>query len=162
MAKVVPIVKSESGLNGIVQLVDLVHEVVALSMHWLQPLLKGEGITMGEFMAMHHVLNIDNASVSTVARHLGVSAPTVCVNIDRLVDAGLVHRHRSERDRRAVELSLTPKGRKVEARIWIQLANFMSEGTRSLPEADITAAIRVFREAKQRFLSGGSSPGEAP
>jgi MarR family transcriptional regulator, organic hydroperoxide resistance regulator len=36
--------------------------------------------------------------------------------VDRLVEAGLVHRQPSEEDRRRIVLSLTPAGRKLEKR----------------------------------------------
>jgi DNA-binding MarR family transcriptional regulator len=144
----------------IAELVDLVHEIVDLSLHWLQPKLKEEGVTIGEFMAMHIVANIDGVSVSAVAQQLGVSPPTVCVNIDHLEAAGLMRRQRSERDHRAVELSLTPRGQKIEERAWKQLTQFVSEAAGGIPETDIDAAIRVFRAARQRFLDGSSVHGE--
>ena len=100
------------------QLVNSVHEVMRSVVHRLQPALENEGISTGQFWALHLVSSLRSASLSTVARHLSVSAPTVCANVDQLEAAGLVTRHRSDRDRRAVELALTAKGRKVEARIW--------------------------------------------
>jgi MarR family transcriptional regulator for hemolysin len=85
-----------------------------------------------------------------------VSAPTVCANIDQLEDAGLVRRHRSERDRRAVELSLTPRGRKVEARVWSEIATVMAEAAHGLSEADVAASVRVFTAVTHRL--GRCSP----
>ena len=111
---------------------------------------------MGQFWAIHTVSSLQGASVSTVARHLGVSAPTVCANIDQLEDAGLVRRHRSERDRRAVELSLTPRGRKVEARVWSEVAGVMAEAARGLPAADVAASVRVFTAVTRRLGRNGA------
>jgi len=111
---------------------------------------------MGQFWAIHTVSSLQGASVSTVARYLGVSAPTVCGNIDQLEDAGLVRRHRSERDRRAVELSLTPRGRKVEARIWSEIAGVMAEAARGLPETDVAASVRVFTAVTHRLSRSGT------
>jgi DNA-binding MarR family transcriptional regulator len=151
MVAATPVVEHAKGSGGVAELVDLIHEVMRSSLHRLQPTLEAEGITMGQFWALHLVSSLEAASVSAVARHLGISAPTVCANIDQLETAGLVRRHRSERDHRAVELSLTARGRKVETRVWGQVAGLMSDAAGGLPGTDIAAAVRVFRELGRRL-----------
>jgi len=133
------------------QLVASVHEVMRSILHRIHPTLEDEGISMGQFWALHLVSSLRSASVSTVARHLSVSAPTVCTNIDQLESAGLVTRHRSERDRRAVDLSLTPKGRRVESRIWARIGRVMAEAGEELPPQDVATAVRVFRELSRQL-----------
>ena len=138
-------------------LVDFVHEVIRSSLRRVHPTIAEEGITMGQFWALHTVSTLESASLSTVARYLGLTAPTVCANVDQLEAAGLVRRHRSERDRRAVELSLTPRGRKVESRVWREIAEMMADAARGLPKEDLAAAVRTFR-AIARGLEDGASP----
>lgn len=133
------------------ELVTSVHEVVRSVLRRAHPTLEAEGISMGQFWALHLVSSLRSASVSAVARHLNVSAPTVCANIDQLEAAGLVSRHRSERDHRAVDLALTAKGRKVEARVWARIGQVMGEAARELPPEDVATAVRVFRELNRRF-----------
>ncbi len=132
-------------------LIDLVHEVLQGSLRQLHPALAKEGITMGQFWAIHTVSSLETASLSTVARYLGVSSPTACANIDQLEAAGLVRRQRSKRDQRAVELSLTPRGRKVETRVWREIARVAYEAGRDLDAEDVAAAVRVFREIARRL-----------
>jgi DNA-binding MarR family transcriptional regulator len=134
-------------------LVNSVHDVMKIVVHRLHPALEEEGISTGQFWAMHLVSSLGSASLSTVARHLSISAPSVCANIDQLEEAGLVTRHRSERDRRAVELSLTPKGRKVESRVWNRIGRLMDEAAEGLPSEDIATAVQVFREIQRRLES---------
>jgi DNA-binding MarR family transcriptional regulator len=134
-------------------LVASVHEVMRSILHRIHPALEDEGISMGQFWALHLVSSLRSASVSTVARHLSVSAPTVCTNVDQLEAAGLVTRHRSEQDRRAVELSLTPKGRRVESRIWSRIGRVMSDAADGLPAEDVATAVRVFREVGRELES---------
>jgi DNA-binding MarR family transcriptional regulator len=148
--------------NEIPRLIDLVHEVLKSSLRQLHPTLAKEGITMGQFWALHTVWSLQAASVSTVARYLGVSSPTVCSNIDQLEEAGLVRRDRSERDRRAVTLSLTPRGRKVEARVWNEVGRVIGDAARDLPPEDIAAAVRVFREIAARLDRDGPDGPEGP
>ncbi|MGA8710397.1 MAG: MarR family transcriptional regulator [Thermoplasmata archaeon] len=142
------------------QLVNSVHEVMRSVLHRVHPALEAEGISMGQFWALHLVSSLRSASVSSVARHLSVSAPSVCANVDQLEAAGLVTRQRSVRDRRAVNLSLTPKGRKVEARLWTRIGGLMAEAAEDLPPQDVTTAVRVFRELSGRLDASDASHGE--
>ncbi|MGP8076302.1 MAG: MarR family winged helix-turn-helix transcriptional regulator [Thermoplasmata archaeon] len=142
------------------QLVNSVHEVMRSVLHRVHPALEAEGISMGQFWALHLVSSLRSASVSSVARHLSVSAPSVCANVDQLEAAGLVTRQRSVRDRRAVDLSLTPKGRKVEARLWARIGGLMAEAAEDLPPQDVTTAVRVFRELSGRLDASDASHGE--
>jgi DNA-binding MarR family transcriptional regulator len=151
-----------SGANEIPRLVDFVHDTFLAALRRLHPTLAHEGITMGQFWALHTVSSLESASLSTVARYLGVSSPSACQNIDQLEAAGLVRRHRSERDRRAVELSLTPRGRKVESRVWSAIARVMSEAARDLSTEDVAAAIRVFEVVSRRLTDEGTAVPEGP
>jgi DNA-binding MarR family transcriptional regulator len=143
------------------ELIVSVHEVIRTVLRRLHPALEAEGVSMGQFWALHLVSSLRSASLSRVARHLNVSAPTVCANIDQLEAAGLVTRHRSQRDRRAVDLSLTPKGRRVETRIWARMGDVMAEATRGLPPEDVAAAVRVFRELTNRLEPHDANSAEA-
>jgi len=150
----------ESSPRDAEQLVASVHEAMRSILHRLHPTLEAEGISMGQFWALHLVSSLRSASVSSVAKHLFVSAPTVCSNVDQLEEAGLVVRHRSELDRRAVDLALTPKGRKVEARVWTRIGEVMAEAAEDLPPEDVAVAVRVFRELNRRLEPTDAHPGE--
>ena len=144
------------------QLVNSVHEVMRSVVHHLQPALESEGISTGQFWALHLVSSLRSASLSTVARHLSVSAPTVCTNVDQLEAAGLVTRRRSDRDRRAVELTLTSKGRKVESRVWGRIGQLMNEAAEGLASEDIATSVRVFREMQRRLEPADQGSGGHP
>jgi MarR family transcriptional regulator, organic hydroperoxide resistance regulator len=143
------------------QLVVSVHEVMRSVLHRAHPVLEAEGISMGQFWALHLVSSLGSASVSSVARHLSVSAPTVCVKVDELEAAGLLARRRSQRDHRAVELTLTPKGRKVESRVWSRIGRLMAEAAVDLPPEDVATSVRVFRELSRRLGPTDAQPGAA-
>jgi len=146
---------------SVAELADLIHEVVRASLHRIHPTLEEERITMGQFWALHLVSSLSSASVGTVAKHLGVTAPSACANIDQLEAAGLVRRRRSVKDRRAVELSLTPRGRRVEARVWRDVAGLLGRASGRVPPADLTTTVRVFREVGRRLTEPGALGGGA-
>ncbi|HYA54840.1 MAG TPA: MarR family transcriptional regulator [Thermoplasmata archaeon] len=155
MIAALPKAEARSDSAPIAQLIDLVHEVLKGSLRRLHPTLAKEGITMGQFWAIHTVSSLETASLSTVARYLGVSSPTACANIDQLEEAGLVHRQRSARDRRTVELSLTARGRKVETRLWAEIGRVMSDAGQGLDADEVAAAVRVFREVARKLADTG-------
>jgi MarR family transcriptional regulator, organic hydroperoxide resistance regulator len=132
-------------------LVSSVHGVMGAVLRRAAPSLEEEGITMGQFWALHLVSSLEHASLTSVARHLSVAPPTVCAKVDDLVRAGLVSRHRSEKDRRTVELSLTPAGRRVEARVWRAIGQMMHSATGGMPREDLATATRLFREIRARL-----------
>ncbi len=142
---------SPSRAAAVPELVERVHGVMKATVRRLQPALAEEGVTIAQFWALHVVSSDGTASVSAVARTLGVSAPTACGSIDQLEGAGLVRRQRSARDHREVELTLTARGKRVEERLWRRIAEEMSRAARAVPADDLAAAIRVFREVGARL-----------
>jgi DNA-binding MarR family transcriptional regulator len=58
-----------------------------------------------------------------------------------------------------VEVSLTPKGRRVEARVWARIGRRIAEAASDLPTDDLAAAIRVFRELNHRLDLKPDVPG---
>jgi DNA-binding MarR family transcriptional regulator len=71
----------------------------------------------GQSPAQLHVLGLLNeigpTTVSHIAMQLGVTPPSASSIVDRMVDSGLVERHRSEEDRRVVTVSLAAPGREA-------------------------------------------------
>jgi DNA-binding MarR family transcriptional regulator len=140
------------------ELVNSVHDVMKLVVQHAMKNLLAEGITMGQFWTLHLVSSLPAASVSDLSRRLAVSAPTVCSNLDQLEEAGLVVRHRSEKDRRTVEISLTPKGKKVEVRAWAHIARLMTEASSKVPADDIATATGVFRSIRAQLETWPAPP----
>jgi DNA-binding MarR family transcriptional regulator len=139
------------------ELVGSVHGILQSVLHRIHPALEAERISMGQFWALHFVASLGSKGLSTVARYLALSAPSVCAKVDELEAAGLVVRHRAERDRRIVELRLTPKGRKVEARLWEEIATVVGRAADDVPRDDLATAVRVFQDLRAR-LDGATVP----
>jgi DNA-binding MarR family transcriptional regulator len=139
-------------------LVSAVDETMKVMMHRLRPVLKNEGITWEQFLTLHLVSRLHPASSVAIAKHLSVSQPTVCVSIDHLETAGLIARRRSERNRRMVELCVTARGRRVEARIWEQMRSLILEAAGNTPLDELSAAARVLHELSQRLEAGTEEP----
>jgi DNA-binding MarR family transcriptional regulator len=59
---------------------------------------------------LDHLDDVQPTSLFDLARHMGVTASTMSITIDRLVRGGYVVRERAQDDRRRLGLRLTPSG----------------------------------------------------
>ncbi len=98
-------------------------------------------------------------TVSQLASRLGISPPSTSAIVDRMVDAGLVERARSEEDRRIVSVWLTSAG--------VSALNEAIGGRRGLLErvlgrlgpTELSDTVRVLRRLEQALDEDG--PGTA-
>ena len=65
---------------------------------------------------LDHLDDLDATSLLTLAGHMGVTASTMSLTVDRLVRAGYVTRDRDVLDARKVALRLTKDGARVKER----------------------------------------------
>jgi DNA-binding MarR family transcriptional regulator len=63
--------------------------------------------------------------------------------VDRLVEAGLVERRASERDRRRIELSLTPAGRRLAKRVEETRRALFAAGHEAVDPGELAATLRL-------------------
>src|SRR6516225_12288920 len=63
---------------------------------------------------LDHLDDVEATALFDLARHMGVTASTMSLTIDRLVRGGYVVRERSTQDRRRLDLRLTPAGLRIK------------------------------------------------
>jgi DNA-binding MarR family transcriptional regulator len=99
--------------------------------------------------AQLHVLGVLHevapVTVSRLASKLGISPPSASAMIDRLVDAGLVDRVRSEEDRRIVSVWLTPRGEEALATAIGGRRGWLERVLGRLEPAELADTMRVLR-----------------
>jgi MarR family transcriptional regulator, organic hydroperoxide resistance regulator len=66
--------------------------------------------------------------------------------VDRLVEAGLVERRAAGEDRRRVELSLTPAGRRMVKRVVRVRAQLLETGRGAIGDLDLEPALGALRQ----------------
>jgi MarR family transcriptional regulator, organic hydroperoxide resistance regulator len=66
--------------------------------------------------------------------------------VDRLVEADLVQRRPAEDDRRRVDLSLTPRGRRLQKRIVAARESVLELGHALVGDRDLEPTLDLFRE----------------
>lgn len=78
-----------------------------------KPLLDAMGITYPQYLVLNVLGERDGATIGGIAERLHLESSTVTPPVQRLEQAGLVTRQRSESDERQVEVRLTAAGRKL-------------------------------------------------
>ena len=97
-------------------------ERIAQGIFQAQPLLKkrlvklsaiqsDQGIPLSHVQVLDMLEEVGSMSVSEISKRFGIAKPNITPLVDRLVNAGLVDRVRSETDRRVVNIVILPAGR---------------------------------------------------
>lgn len=86
-----------------------------------------------------------------LARALGVEAPTVVRQLDRLAALGWVARRNCPGDRRAYHVELTDQADALCADIETVVAGIRRQGLAGVKSADLAIAIKVMDQVRDRF-----------
>lgn len=92
---------------------------------------------------LDHLDDVESTSLFALARHMGVTASTMSLTIDRLERGGYVTRARSTADKRRVDLRLTPSGLRIKRQ-------------QKVLEPDLVAAmlVRLDEPKRRKALAG--------
>jgi DNA-binding MarR family transcriptional regulator len=74
----------------------------------------GEVMSQHQASVLDHLDDIEGTALFDLARHMGVTASTMSLTVDRLERGGWVQRERSKEDGRRVELRLTEAGVRIK------------------------------------------------
>src|SRR6516165_10435442 len=74
----------------------------------------GEVMSQHQASVLDHLDDIEGTALFDLARHMGVTASTMSLTVDRLERGGWVQRERSKEDARRVELKLTEAGVRIK------------------------------------------------
>jgi len=91
-------------------------------------------------------------TVGSLARILGLSAPTVSGIVDRLCRSGLVERRRSHPDRRVIELVVTPKGRELVSELFAAREEGLRRLFAAMEPEDARALLQGLRGLRRAAL----------
>jgi DNA-binding MarR family transcriptional regulator len=92
---------------------------------------------------LDHLDNVEGTSLLDLAKHMGVTASTMSLMVDRLERGGYVTRERSKDDKRRVDLRLTPSGVRIK-----------QEDKVLEPELVAAVLSRLSGEKRRRALRG--------
>jgi len=97
------------------------------------------GVSPGQLSLLGLIEGNPGIGVAELAAREGTAMPSVCSHIDRLEASGLVTRRQAERDRRRVDLEVTPEGQRVLKVIRSKRTAWLSARLSGLADADLAA-----------------------
>lgn len=126
-------------------LVSLRRIMRAVDLHSRQ-LVRLTGLTAPQLLALRTLAENGELTAGSIARAVHLSQATITSVLDRLEQAGLVVRVRSERDRRQVLVRLTDAGRKACRAAPMLLQEHFVARYRELPEAQQAALLEALQQ----------------
>ena len=112
---------------------------------------------------LDHLDEVDAVSLKELAAHMGVTASTMSISVDRLVVGGWVQRGRDPDDARKVRLRLTPAGARMKAAQSVLDPNRVRAMLRRLAPPERADALRglalLARAATEEITDSGRGKG---
>jgi len=71
-------------------------------------------LSLNQASILDHLDSVEPTNLRSLARHMGVTASTMSLNVDRLERAGYARRERDRHDARQIELRLTDAGNRLK------------------------------------------------
>jgi DNA-binding MarR family transcriptional regulator len=119
----------------------------------------GSVVSAHQASVLDHLDDVEGTSLLDLARHMGVTASTMSLTVDRLERGGYVTRERSGEDRRRVDLRLTAAGTGIKRQQKVLEPALVSAVLDRLNERDRRTALRgleLLAEASEWVASKGA------
>ncbi len=107
------------------------------------------GLTLGQYIGLRFVAMNEPVRISALARSFLIARPTATAFVDGMERRGWARRGRSEEDRRAVVLRLTPKAYRTLRQIDAEQARFLAGAFARLPPTRRRQAVVGLTELGQ-------------
>ena len=122
---------------------------IEVTMHrWVRSLIcyaRESGLSMSQMGALFHIQRTGHSGVTDLGDHLGVTSAASSQMLDRLEEQGLILRSIDPNDRRARQLGLTDKGRKVLEDFVLAHHAWLSDLAEALSESEKEATAAALR-----------------
>jgi DNA-binding MarR family transcriptional regulator len=109
----------------------------------IEATLTSSGLSLEQWRVLDLLGDDQGHSMSEIAEHAMVPAPTLTKIVDRLVDNALVHRRVDERDRRRVLVFTTDHGADLHARIAPQVSRAEDDAMADLEPGDAAQLLQL-------------------
>lgn len=107
-------------------------------------------LTVAQYLSMEALQNkSDECSMSELAERIHQSSATMTGIVDRLVEKGWVTRRRSEEDRRAVFVALTPEGQNILTRVTSERHELVLSTISRMSLSEVETFINLMRRYMQ-------------
>jgi DNA-binding MarR family transcriptional regulator len=109
------------------------------------------GLTYAQWFPLFHLSKTNSCTVLGLAKEIEVNPGALTRSLDRLEKKGLILRERNLLDKRVVQLTLTPQGKEIAARVPQVLSGVMN---RHLSGLDRLSSQALIDSLQQMLISG--------
>jgi MarR family transcriptional regulator, organic hydroperoxide resistance regulator len=102
----------------------------------------GKAITERQASILNHLHATRPTTLSKLAEHMGVGRSAMSIAAARLVRGGYIASSRDKKDRRRVNLTLTPSGALVKEENTVLAPELVRDMFRGMPAAELETALR--------------------
>jgi DNA-binding MarR family transcriptional regulator len=125
----------------------LVRDAHRAFQHLLEQRIAPHGVTRGQWYFLRVLWTEDGLSQRELSQRVGMMEPTTVIALQSMEKAGLVRRVRSADDRRKAEVWLTPKAKRLKARLLPVARRITMQARRGVSLRE----FRVFRDVIARM-----------
>ena len=114
-------------------------------------------LSLNQAGILDHLDGVEPINLRSLARHMGVTASTMSLNVDRLERAGYVCRERDRGDARQIELRLTGAGTRLKQQQKLldpELAGSLLKRLKGRDRADALRGLEFLAEAATEMITG--------
>lgn len=106
------------------------------------------GLTLQQLGVLNTIYSYPLITLKEITEKLFIPKSTASVNVEELVNLGLVERKSSEKDRREINLILTDKGIEISKKSIQNPASYikMLSAIEKIPTEDIDSLLRIHKE----------------
>jgi DNA-binding MarR family transcriptional regulator len=108
------------------------------------------GVTATQLNVLKLLGEIGELSLSELSRRIAAQNSTVTGIVDRMVDAGLVERRQSEKDRRVWQIRMTDKGAEVARKVQVAPWDLLRRAIDALDEGEKDRLVALLRKVAAR------------
>ncbi|PGL29611.1 MarR family winged helix-turn-helix transcriptional regulator [Bacillus thuringiensis] len=131
------------GAEGVQSFVAINKEIIKLRNQNASSL----GLTVQQMGILNTIYRIPNITLKIISERLSVPKSTVSVNVDELVNLGLIERNPSSEDRREIKLKVTMKGQEITQKSIENSISYkaMSLALEQLEETEIQTLLHMHK-----------------
>jgi DNA-binding MarR family transcriptional regulator len=114
--------------------------------------VKSLGFSMPQFFLLMHVHYKKQCGISDLSEHMEITAAAASQTVEKLVQSGLLERAEDPNDRRAKQVTLSPKGRELVDKSIAERFRWVDNLEKSLSEEQkdkIRDALSILSEAER-------------
>jgi DNA-binding MarR family transcriptional regulator len=116
--------------------------------------VKSLGFSMPQFFLLMHIYHKKQCGISDLSEHMEITAAAASQTVDKLVQSGLLDRAEDPSDRRAKQVTLSPKGHNLIEKSITERFRWVDDLEKTLSaeqKSKIREALAILVKAERNF-----------